>query len=1125
MTAPTTEHFSGPVDHSGLPADISHDERFIDPEAAVDDALRATHDEAPVDIEQPQAYEGVRTLGKHMLGLLEHDDSSERERLGARIILMNGTSTERKLLFLHDAVDVSRQVAEGGGLAEMIREWDVPQSLVELGDAPGAVRDLMRKAQRGEAVTKSEFDKAVLESFTEIVPHLPAQECVGYLQAARNADGALNLGELRDAKLLRELEAKIPEVDDPVSQAVIAETVLEGAASLQTANYSQVDKHSGELVREAEEVSGRLLGSLDPRLRSVCGNPYTAVFNRHNLAKVIDAADKGVTFKTYETLHSVDNDFGRQVEGITDPAALNRMAAFAGEQDSERRKHVQEELLLKVPAGAEIEALKLADGVVEDKEFGLEPSHIGQVGTVVSLLHGRDPEAQAKMSGDLKDLGRQVDLAPALQIYGSKEDLQQLLDTAARGDEIALRDLQGVLQSPAMVDMIKNGEVTFYAGGDVDIKTLFVDEGYTANPTQMAKRAFLGELGSDPRAAVLADSEVARPVLARWISITMNTNNYATREQCEASFGTMASKWERALNENPLFWQFISAQGPGYTLREQLMDVLVMSDKPDVVATNMSTVFMGNHPLWLVNLEIAKWAIEGEAYHKGMVVDEIPVGLPVSDRLNDETLHEVLSGSLLQSIKDMSVEEKRMWLDVDGLDDDAVSAIESIEFERLREDTRETALGYRLFETIETSRSERMRQQASERNADFAYSGADVWEPGMLTHFTQPEGARIGLINGNLAGEIIGIGGGADSYPYNVDFVVANEEVLSGNSHRERLDMLGSSAWGPIGLHYRRGPGSFRQGEEFEAPGGFKDQHRLLFGGIPATEISAMTVREPGLVDRLKGDLVNAGLYVPILDYEGGLVFSPDEYRDMRTDRNYDRVKPEVVDRVFAREDSQGGSNEGAEMYLPGPDGKPERWYGKFAQGDDDHLWTEMLTDGLYAGIDPDLVPETKAVIIDGRLARVSKMSDAEGPVTNEGRNRGFIIDAWVGGWDAVFNDDNLHPKGAAVAERIDNGNALDYRARGAKKGTDHTRPFDGVVAELEFGDDNKDLGQGMRQMYPGLTDDNIRAQLARFKERATDGFIDQQVERTRRSRADREFLKRTLKARRDYILTYFADL
>lgn len=80
-------------------------------------------------------------------------------------------------------------------------------------------------------------------------------------------------------------------------------------------------------------------------------------------------------------------------------------------------------------------------------------------------------------------------------------------------------------------------------------------------------------------------------------------------------------------------------------------------------------------------------------------------------------------------------------------------------------------------------------------------------------------------------------------------------------------------------------------------------------------------------------------------------------------------------------------------------------------------------------------------------------------------------------------------------------------RAQGDRKPN-----FGSAVTELET----------MRNSYPGLTSGEISEQIVNLREVFTDEIIDQQVDGVRLGQQDRDFLKATLRDRRDYIISYF---
>ena len=157
-------------------------------------------------------------------------------------------------------------------------------------------------------------------------------------------------------------------------------------------------------------------------------------------------------------------------------------------------------------------------------------------------------------------------------------------------------------------------------------------------------------------------------------------------------------------------------------------------------------------------------------------------------------------------------------------------------------------------------------------------------------------------------------------------------------------------------------------------------------------------------------------------------------------------------------------------------------------------------------------------VQIEGQIGKASEWLDADEGSLPQAQytslNDGFVMDAWLGNWDIVRNPENVLTVEGTLY-RLDNGNALDIRAQGDRK---PAQLWTETVAELELGEGVNELGNGMRHMYPGLTADSFTQQVDRLVTVFTDDVIDQYVDSIRRSREDREQLKSTLKARRNYI-------
>ena len=559
-------------------------------------------------------------------------------------------------------------------------------------------------------------------------------------------------------------------------------------------------------------------------------------------------------------------------------------------------------------------------------------------------------------------------------------------------------------------------------------------------------------------------------------------------------------------------------------LSKQFLQLYMDTESPDGVASTLKDLTKGNTALWRINQEYAKLLV-GEVGDVGYLstykVDAIPLSLPRADL-------STLSSEIPKPINfaDMDEDTRRLVLNEEALQTHPdIAAMTEVAFTELNSETQDALLAYRLYESIALTRDGKARQVASERNKAFAEVG-NYWHEGDLTHATPSVGnLRKILQTSMLCGETLGSSTASDSYPFNVDTVVVSQMVLEKTTHQERAHRLHNEGYGEIVMLLHRTPESTDFGRETQ--GGMVEDHRLVFGAVPATEISAIMLR--GDSDELKADTIDAivesGMYIPVVDHSGELALSYEQYQSRRADGNYINVEPRILDSSFKREGTQGGSNEGAMFVIPTAHGM-EHHYVKF--GDEsaqkrDHLWTEVLADSIYRTVTPELVPDTEAVIVEGRLARSSKYLEiSEGTaVTQEARNAGFIMDSFVGNWDAVFNEANLAMTTDGRAPRFDNGNSLDFRARGEKK---DEGAFTGVVHEVEFGNNVGQLGTGMRQMYPGLTDEQVASQVKELRDRLPDSMIDGLVDGVRRSKADRDMLARTLKARKQYLVDKFLN-
>ena len=478
-------------------------------------------------------------------------------------------------------------------------------------------------------------------------------------------------------------------------------------------------------------------------------------------------------------------------------------------------------------------------------------------------------------------------------------------------------------------------------------------------------------------------------------------------------------------------------------------------------------------------------------------------------------------------VADLSEDNLRAILvDSENISDQQLQQFKaSIPFNRLTADAKRQVYAYQLYETVQRTRSDSYKAEADERNRQRLQDDLpNILQTGDFIHSTSDHILGSVLQVGNLAGESRQLAAKTDSFPFNVDVSVVREVEPT---PAQSINKTFSASFGNMSLIYDPNRSDWLQDKTVAANRRDGRAHSLVLGAIPATEISAIVLKAPTELELQQTSrlIVENGFYIPLYNGDGQLKLSPEAYDQLRSSYNIDGAKIDFV--VDSRLDTERrlGSNDGSEYYLPTDQGL-KRYYIKFggARGRDnqdvngvDHVWTEFLGDQLYR--DYGLaVPDTKMVQIDGRIGKASKWLDANQPPTAEltGFADGCVMDAWTSNWDAVYNSANIVAINGA-SYRIDNGNALDLRAQGDRK---QAKDWNQTVAELETGAGRQGLANGMRHMYPSLTPQDFKAQVDRLADKFPDDKIDQLVDSIRRSAADRDSLKQTLKARRDYIIS-----
>ena len=240
-------------------------------------------------------------------------------------------------------------------------------------------------------------------------------------------------------------------------------------------------------------------------------------------------------------------------------------------------------------------------------------------------------------------------------------------------------------------------------------------------------------------------------------------------------------------------------------------------------------------------------------------------------------------------------------------------------------------------------------------------------------------------------------------------------------------------------------------------------------------------------------------------------IFTPDEEPDGFVDLT-----------GFTQTSGKGGSNPGGTFQAP--DGK--KYYAKF-QRSDMHAANEVAAAKLYdaAGVPSadinhgalegkDNVTQSPIIYVD------RNKSPQTDPALGKKTQEGFAIDAWLGNWDGVVNDNTLADANGDPI-RMDVGGSLLFRAQGAPKGSQ----FGDTVTEIDSLRDPR-INADAAAVYGSMTDAEITEsakKLLNISEDDIDNIVDDAFAGVdSANKTDVDALKATLKARRLDILNRF---
>lgn len=278
--------------------------------------------------------------------------------------------------------------------------------------------------------------------------------------------------------------------------------------------------------------------------------------------------------------------------------------------------------------------------------------------------------------------------------------------------------------------------------------------------------------------------------------------------------------------------------------------------------------------------------IGADGHQHGYVVDSVPVAMPLPGS-EDAPRH--------LAIGDMNPYERELF----GISSDRPA----VKFQNLNPDVKYSLLASRTYGIEATSRDANERSLAVQKNLERLSEGVVV-KPGDYLHGLNINGLRKKLVTGITAGElgrdIAGQQPQLDRYPYNLDVWDATTiDAIGPNGELKTNKALQS--YGDIIAVIDRSEGNTDVGNEVAFEGedkGLQDGHKLIFGGVPATEVRALHMQanaesNPAMrraldehrqaqLQEVKNTLLLEGFYIPLYDGEGNLALTPDEYAAMR---------------------------------------------------------------------------------------------------------------------------------------------------------------------------------------------------------------------------------------------------
>lgn len=204
-------------------------------------------------------------------------------------------------------------------------------------------------------------------------------------------------------------------------------------------------------------------------------------------------------------------------------------------------------------------------------------------------------------------------------------------------------------------------------------------------------------------------------------------------------------------------------------------------------------------------------------------------------------------------------------------------------------------------------------QRADERNRNIS----DYLPPGALTHGFSHQYLELSLEYGNVSGELLGPDTKTDvSGLLGVDLSKVIGENSAEQSFVDRYRTLRNGSYGDVVLVY----GDYTNEERTPYfSGAIGSDHFLVRAGVPTSEVTSIILRnnDATMLDKAKKAVATKGFYIPLVNVEGNLLFTQEEYDRMRVfyhslhKKGYPR---EVIDNVYSYVTAEKGEKHQAVM-------------------------------------------------------------------------------------------------------------------------------------------------------------------------------------------------------------------